>query len=61
MKAKQLRAALWEALIARAESFHDAAVLSQAQPTPKAAAQLARLAADLVALARVAQLAGRAP
>lgn len=51
-----MRAALWEAIVARTEALNDAAVLGQRAALPRTAQKLADLASDVAALARSAAL-----
>lgn len=60
MSPGEIRAALWEAFIQRAEALHNVAVLGQRRATKRTAGQLERLADELGILARAINLlAGR--
>ncbi len=59
MSPGKIRAALWEALIQRAEGFHNVAVLGQRRATKQTAARLERLADELSVLARAINLLAR--
>jgi hypothetical protein len=56
MSPAELRDALWEAMVGRAEALHDLVVISQRSGSVKAAARIEVLAADLRALARIAAM-----
>jgi hypothetical protein len=54
-----IRAALWEALVQRAEAFHNVAVLGQRRATMQTASRLERLAGELNVLSRAINLLAR--
>lgn len=59
MSPRALRAALWEALVQRAEALHNLTVLGQRRATTHTAARLEQLADELSVLARAIHLCGR--
>lgn len=59
MSPGEIRAALWEALIQRAEALHNLAVLGQRRATKQSAARIERLADELSVLARAINLLAR--
>ena len=59
MSPDEIRAALWEALIQRAEALHNVAVFGQRRATKQTAARLERLADELSVLARAINLLAR--
>lgn len=59
MSPGEIRAALWEALIQRAEGLHNVAVLGQRRATKQTATRLERLADELSILARAISLLAR--
>ncbi len=56
MSQAELRAALWQTMLGRAEALHDLVVLSQRRASATAAARIEALANDLSVLARVAAM-----
>lgn len=56
MSPGEIRAALWDALIQRAEAFHNVAVMGQRRATTQTAARLERLADELSVLSRAINL-----
>jgi hypothetical protein len=57
--ARALEEALWATIVELAEASNDLAVATQASPTAQATAALGQTAADIVHLARAAEVASR--